>query len=230
MLWICYSEILLESWLYWWNKEIISLSLRNAAGSNLLWPAHTPGLMVNFMCQLDWAQGAKTLGILWGCFGVIVRLKSADKADCTPPICGYAGMLSRFSHVWLCERMDCNPPGFSVHGILQARIWNGLPCPPPGDLPNPGTESESSAAPEVQVDSLPLSNCPYVGGPHPICWWPEQKGWPSSKEERILPAWLPSNWDTGFFLPLDSNWTTGSSWFFILLASSDRDYNIGSFF
>ena len=68
-----------------------------------------------------------------------------------------------------CDRLDYNPPGFSVHGILQARIWNGLPCPPPGDLPNPGTESESSAAPEVQVDSLPLSNCPYVGGPHPIC-------------------------------------------------------------
>ena len=23
-------------------------------------------------------------------------------------------------------------------GILQARIWTGSPCPPPGDLPNPG--------------------------------------------------------------------------------------------
>ena len=35
--------------------------------------------------------------------------------------------------------------------ILQARIWSGLPCPPPGDLPNPGTESRS---PALQVDSL----------------------------------------------------------------------------
>ena len=26
------------------------------------------------------------------------------------------------SHVWLCDFMDCSPPGFSVHGILQARI------------------------------------------------------------------------------------------------------------
>ena len=26
------------------------------------------------------------------------------------------------SHVWLCDPMDCSPPGFSVHGILQARI------------------------------------------------------------------------------------------------------------
>ena len=35
--------------------------------------------------------------------------------------------------------------------ILQARIWSGLPCPPPGDLPNPGTEPRS---PALQVDSL----------------------------------------------------------------------------
>ena len=28
----------------------------------------------------------------------------------------------------------CSPPGSPVHGILQARYWSGLPCPPPGDL------------------------------------------------------------------------------------------------
>ena len=38
-----------------------------------------------------------------------------------------------------CDAMDCSPPGSSVHGILQAGIyWSGLPCPPPGDLPDPG--------------------------------------------------------------------------------------------
>ena len=36
--------------------------------------------------------------------------------------------------------MDYNPPGFSVHGILQAEYWSGLPWPPPGDLPDPGIE------------------------------------------------------------------------------------------
>ena len=29
--------------------------------------------------------------------------------------------------------------------------WKGLPCPPPGDLPNPGTEPRSLA---LQADSL----------------------------------------------------------------------------
>ena len=38
----------------------------------------------------------------------------------------------------LCDPMDYSPPGSSVHGILQARILGGLPCPPPGDLPDSG--------------------------------------------------------------------------------------------
>ena len=38
----------------------------------------------------------------------------------------------------LCDPMDCSPPGSSVHGILQD--LSGLPCPPPGYLPNPGME------------------------------------------------------------------------------------------
>ena len=38
-------------------------------------------------------------------------------------------VLSCFSHVQLCEAMDCSPPGSSVHGILQARIpeWVAMP-------------------------------------------------------------------------------------------------------
>ena len=35
----------------------------------------------------------------------------------------------------LCYTMDYSPPGFSVLRIILARIRNGLPCPPPGDLP-----------------------------------------------------------------------------------------------
>ena len=52
----------------------------------------------------------------------------------------------------LCDPMDYTPPGSSVHGILQARYWNGLPFPSPGELPNPGIEPRP---PEFQADSLP---------------------------------------------------------------------------
>ena len=52
----------------------------------------------------------------------------------------------------LYDPMDCNRQGSSVHGILQARILDGLPCPPPGDLPDPGIEPRS---PALAAGSLP---------------------------------------------------------------------------
>ena len=52
--------------------------------------------------------------------------------------------------VWLC---GLYPTRLSVQGILQARIPEWLPCPPPGDLPNPGVEPES---PALQADYLPI--------------------------------------------------------------------------
>ena len=38
----------------------------------------------------------------------------------------------------LYDPMDCSPSGSSVHGISQQEYWSGLPCLPPGDLPDPG--------------------------------------------------------------------------------------------
>ena len=37
-------------------------------------------------------------------------------------------------------------------GFSRQEYWSGLPCPPPGDLPNPRTEPRS---PALQADSLP---------------------------------------------------------------------------
>ena len=51
----------------------------------------------------------------------------------------------------LCDSMDLSPPGFSVHGILQARVLEWVAISP-GDLPNPGIKPES---PALQADALP---------------------------------------------------------------------------
>ena len=56
----------------------------------------------------------------------------------------------------LCYPMDCSSTGFSVHGSFQAAYWSGLPCAPPGDLPDSGTEHTSSVSPALQTDSLLL--------------------------------------------------------------------------
>ena len=42
------------------------------------------------------------------------------------------------------------PQGFS-----RQECWSGLPCPPPGDLPNPGIKPAPPVAPALQADSLP---------------------------------------------------------------------------
>ena len=36
-------------------------------------------------------------------------------------------------------------------GVSRQEYWSGLPCPPPGDLPNPGIKPRS---PVLQADSL----------------------------------------------------------------------------
>ena len=48
--------------------------------------------------------------------------------------------------------MDCNLPGCLVYGIFpRQEYWSGLPCPPPGDLSDPGIEP---ASPALQVNSF----------------------------------------------------------------------------
>ena len=61
-------------------------------------------------------------------------------------------MLVAQSCLTLCNPMDCSPPGSSVHGILQAKCWSGLPFPFPGDLPDPEVEPGSLT---LQADPLP---------------------------------------------------------------------------
>ena len=48
-----------------------------------------------------------------------------------------------------CYAKPLSLPGSSVLGILQAEYWNGLPCPAPGDLPNPGIEPVSLVSPAL---------------------------------------------------------------------------------
>ena len=58
--------------------------------------------------------------------------------------------------------MNCNPPNSSVHGILQARILEWLPFPPPEDLPDPGMKPASPASPALAGKFFTTKN-PVVG-------------------------------------------------------------------
>ena len=57
----------------------------------------------------------------------------------------------------LCNPMNCSPPGSPVHGgFSRQEYWSGLPCLPPGDLPDPGIKPEFLMSPAWQMGSLPL--------------------------------------------------------------------------
>ena len=67
--------------------------------------------------------------------------------------CMSAKSLQSCPTLW--HLMDCSPSGSSVHGILQHEYWSGLPCPPPGDLPDLGIEPASLSVLHWQAGSLP---------------------------------------------------------------------------
>ena len=59
-------------------------------------------------------------------------------------------VLSRFSHV----RLVVTPWAVALHaplsmGFSRQGYWNGLPCPPPGDLPDPGIDPVSLRSPAL---------------------------------------------------------------------------------
>ena len=59
-------------------------------------------------------------------------------------------MLSHFSHIRLCVT-----PWTVAHqsplsmGFSRQQYWSGLPCPPPGDLPDPRIEPVSLKSPAL---------------------------------------------------------------------------------
>ena len=59
-------------------------------------------------------------------------------------------VLSRFSRVRLfvtlwTVALQTPPP----KGLSRQEYWSGLPCPPPGNLPNPGIKPESLVSPSL---------------------------------------------------------------------------------
>ena len=66
-------------------------------------------------------------------------------------------MLSHYCHVWifmiLCPVACQAPPSME---FSRQESWSGLPCSPPGDLPDPAIKLTSLKSPASPGDSLPL--------------------------------------------------------------------------
>ena len=106
-------------------------------------------------------------------------------------------VLSHISHVWLfatLRTIACQAP-LSM-AFSKQEYWSGLPCPPPGNLPGPGIEPLSPAAPAWQVDSLSLS-C--QGSPYPVSSHSSFPSPPSSCQSLIYSLHLYGFASSGYF-------------------------------
>ena len=104
----------------------------------------------------------------------------------------YARMLGRFSHVRLFVTL-CTIVRQVLLSTGQSRqeYWSGLPCPPPGELPDSGIEATLLMSPtlaggfftisatwEALPDSLPY--CDFPPEPHEVTWGQYHRLFPQS--------------------------------------------------
>ena len=70
----------------------------------------------------------------------------------------HAWMLNCFTHVWLCDPMDCSPPSSSAHRILQARILEWVAISFSKGSSQSRDQNCLSHLLHWQADSLPLAS------------------------------------------------------------------------
>ena len=145
-----------------WNLEFINCNIKSVrkkiksvvvTNSSQLWEildylkAYLE-LMEGYVTkQLEYSLGSKSYG------NSLPYQEKKTKTMSNNTACISEIKWKSFSCVWLLKTpwtVACLAP-VSV-GFSRPEYWSGLPCPPPGDLPNPGIKPRS---PTLQADSLP---------------------------------------------------------------------------
>ena len=162
---------------------------RNCKGVFILWPKlHVESSHFYGECTASWALFICSLSTLWTllpynmflpiyllCCAVLSRSVMSDSLG---------------SHGLQSARLLC-PWGF-----CRQEYWSGLPCPPPGDFPNPGIKPRS---PTLQADSF--TDWAIQGSLRILEWvaypfsrgssWPRNQTGSPALQVDSLPAGLP---------------------------------------
>ena len=102
-------------------------------------------------------------------------------------------MISCFSHVQPCATLwtVAHQAPLSM-GFSRQEYWSGVPCPPPGDLPDPGIELESLTSPALAGKFFSTSatwEAPYQLSGFFFHTWPTL---------RLSPVWVCTFFQDGF--------------------------------
>ena len=108
------------------------------------WRPHVFSSVILFECRMAWnRQRRPEVPITQQQISIHLRLLNVN----------YSAIQITIGRVNLWTRQK--PPRLlCLWGSYRQKYWNGLPCPPPGDLPNPGIEPSSLTSPACQVGSF----------------------------------------------------------------------------
>ena len=117
--------------------------------------------------------------LLWNCWLLVI------KWEC---VC----LLSQFSHVWVFMTLWTIALQAPLSmGFSRWEYWNGLWCPPPGDLPHPGIEPVSLMSPALAGGLFASSTT-----------WEAQNNsryhntkWTIQNTYTLFPVWILSMWN-----------------------------------
>ena len=132
-----------------------------------IWDPLTPGVDRD---PAKWAQGTELAGgdfgesesvrragrqweMPFGVSAIIRQMETQSSKVVCVHVLSYFRRVQLFVILWTVAHQAPLSVRFS-----KQEYWSGLPCPPPGDLPNLGIKPESPVSPKLQVDSLPLSH------------------------------------------------------------------------
>ena len=119
-------------------------------------------------------------------------------------------MLSSFSCVWLFATIwtvACQAP--LPMGFSRQEYWSGLPCPPPGNLPDPGIKPQSVISPALEGRFYTIS-----------ATWEAQKNGIDNlicKVETETQIWRTNIWITRWGREGGMNWDIGIDIYTLLM-------------
>ena len=129
---------------------VAHMPLTSMPALSCAWHALSPSSFPTRL-PLDLWTGSNVISSVQPSSALLYLSLSPSTVDfCTLHMCVCVCVQSCFSHVWLFVT-----PWTIAHqtplslGFSRQEYWSGLPCPPPGDLPDPEMEPESLKSPAL---------------------------------------------------------------------------------
>ena len=118
--------------------SVLTFMLNDSEGSGTLWFLRVPVANISFISK-------EVSSAMWKLLLAPFTGQGSHFPSLNSHVCCCCLVVQ--SCPIFCDPMDCSPLSMAPlsMGFSRQEYWSGLPCPSPGDLPDPGIEPESPA-------------------------------------------------------------------------------------